>query len=166
MERHTPRFYSCSFCKKEFRSAQALGGHMNVHRRDRARMRQSPPMICNYGQNGCQFCLQNHNLEPNPSINPNPICGFGFMSSSTPYLSPHFQSHLVAPAVSAAIPVRDLRPNAEETFGVEKFDPFVHQNGWLVVKNAEFVRLDLQIGLMSTSHSKEDLDLELRLGYA
>ncbi|XP_022145395.1 zinc finger protein 11-like [Momordica charantia] len=32
-----PRFYTCTFCRREFRSAQALGGHMNVHRRDRAR---------------------------------------------------------------------------------------------------------------------------------
>ncbi|XP_057249096.1 zinc finger protein 10-like [Beta vulgaris subsp. vulgaris] len=35
-----PRSYSCSFCKREFRSAQALGGHMNVHRRDRALLKQ------------------------------------------------------------------------------------------------------------------------------
>ncbi|KAK3137172.1 hypothetical protein QOZ80_5BG0448770 [Eleusine coracana subsp. coracana] len=34
-----PRSYSCSFCGREFRSAQALGGHMNVHRRDRARLK-------------------------------------------------------------------------------------------------------------------------------
>ncbi|KAJ6747048.1 hypothetical protein OIU74_029504 [Salix koriyanagi] len=37
-----PRSYSCSFCRREFRSAQALGGHMNVHRRDRARLKQPP----------------------------------------------------------------------------------------------------------------------------
>lgn len=30
-----PRSYTCSFCRREFRSAQALGGHMNVHRKDR-----------------------------------------------------------------------------------------------------------------------------------
>ncbi|CAI8597258.1 unnamed protein product [Vicia faba] len=36
-----PRSYSCHFCKREFRSAQALGGHMNVHRRDRARLKQT-----------------------------------------------------------------------------------------------------------------------------
>ncbi|XP_021736990.1 zinc finger protein 10-like [Chenopodium quinoa] len=35
-----PRSYSCSFCRREFKSAQALGGHMNVHRRDRARLKQ------------------------------------------------------------------------------------------------------------------------------
>ncbi|XP_048539106.1 transcriptional regulator SUPERMAN-like [Triticum urartu] len=38
-----PRSYTCSFCKREFRSAQALGGHMNVHRRDRARLRHGSP---------------------------------------------------------------------------------------------------------------------------
>ncbi|CAH8349980.1 unnamed protein product [Eruca vesicaria subsp. sativa] len=37
-----PRSYSCSFCGREFKSAQALGGHMNVHRRDRARLKQQP----------------------------------------------------------------------------------------------------------------------------
>lgn len=36
-----PRSYSCNFCKREFRSAQALGGHMNIHRRDRARLKQN-----------------------------------------------------------------------------------------------------------------------------
>lgn len=36
-----PRSYSCTFCKREFRSAQALGGHMNIHRRDRARLKQN-----------------------------------------------------------------------------------------------------------------------------
>lgn len=36
-----PRSYTCTFCRREFRSAQALGGHMNVHRRDRARVKQS-----------------------------------------------------------------------------------------------------------------------------
>lgn len=38
-----PRSYTCSFCRREFRSAQALGGHMNVHRRDRAKLKQSSP---------------------------------------------------------------------------------------------------------------------------
>ncbi|XP_031128693.1 probable transcriptional regulator RABBIT EARS [Ipomoea triloba] len=38
-----PRSYTCNFCRREFRSAQALGGHMNVHRRDRAKLKHSPP---------------------------------------------------------------------------------------------------------------------------
>ncbi|KAG0472730.1 hypothetical protein HPP92_014156 [Vanilla planifolia] len=35
-----PKFYPCNYCGREFRSAQALGGHMNVHRRDRAVLQQ------------------------------------------------------------------------------------------------------------------------------
>ncbi|OWM81794.1 transcriptional regulator TAC1-like [Punica granatum] len=30
--------YSCTFCKKGFSNAQALGGHMNIHRKDRAKL--------------------------------------------------------------------------------------------------------------------------------
>ncbi|KAK1421296.1 hypothetical protein QVD17_23508 [Tagetes erecta] len=37
-----PRSYTCSFCRREFRSAQALGGHMNVHRREKAKFKQNP----------------------------------------------------------------------------------------------------------------------------
>ncbi|KAL4312047.1 hypothetical protein GQ457_01G017440 [Hibiscus cannabinus] len=33
--------YTCSFCKRGFSNAQALGGHMNIHRRDRAKLRES-----------------------------------------------------------------------------------------------------------------------------
>ncbi|KAK4364618.1 hypothetical protein RND71_015976 [Anisodus tanguticus] len=53
-----PRSYTCTFCRREFRSAQALGGHMNVHRRDRARLHQAPPQ---YASNS----NHNHNSSPN-----------------------------------------------------------------------------------------------------
>ncbi|MFS8012809.1 putative transcription factor C2H2 family [Helianthus anomalus] len=43
-----PRSYSCSFCTKEFRSAQALGGHMNVHRREKAKLKQTAPQSENH----------------------------------------------------------------------------------------------------------------------
>ncbi|GAB4830500.1 hypothetical protein Ancab_020211 [Ancistrocladus abbreviatus] len=36
-----PRHYTCSFCRREFKSVVALGGHMNVHRRDRASIQAS-----------------------------------------------------------------------------------------------------------------------------
>lgn len=59
-----PKNYNCSFCQREFRSAQALGGHMNVHRRDRARLRMLPPPLRQYR-------------------NPNPIPSFATSSSSS-----------------------------------------------------------------------------------
>ncbi|KQK20103.1 uncharacterized protein LOC104581666 [Brachypodium distachyon] len=33
--RRAPAYYECSFCKRGFTNAQALGGHMNIHRKDR-----------------------------------------------------------------------------------------------------------------------------------
>ncbi|XP_078152418.1 uncharacterized protein LOC144547600 [Carex rostrata] len=44
-----PRFYSCHFCDREFHSSQALGGHMNIHRRDRAKLRQGLHLDPNEG---------------------------------------------------------------------------------------------------------------------
>jgi hypothetical protein len=38
-----PRSYTCTFCRREFGSAQAVGGHMIVHRRDRARLHHRQP---------------------------------------------------------------------------------------------------------------------------
>ncbi|KAF7837498.1 transcriptional regulator SUPERMAN-like [Senna tora] len=97
-----PRSYTCSFCKREFRSAQALGGHMNVHRRDRARLRHTKASV------------------------------------ST-----------------------ELK-NAESLSGFGEYDGFAQEDGRKVLKKAEIIRLDLEIGLLSDS--KDDLDLELRLG--
>ncbi|GLU02311.1 hypothetical protein SLE2022_195650 [Rubroshorea leprosula] len=37
------RFYECTFCKRGFSNAQALGGHMNIHRRDKAKLKQPSP---------------------------------------------------------------------------------------------------------------------------
>lgn len=34
------RSYECNFCKRGFSNAQALGGHMNIHRKDKARLKQ------------------------------------------------------------------------------------------------------------------------------
>ncbi|XP_027087619.2 uncharacterized protein [Coffea arabica] len=34
------RFYECIFCKRGFTNAQALGGHMNIHRKDKAKAKQ------------------------------------------------------------------------------------------------------------------------------
>lgn len=34
------RSYDCTFCKRGFSNAQALGGHMNIHRRDRAKLNE------------------------------------------------------------------------------------------------------------------------------
>ncbi|KAK7284094.1 hypothetical protein RJT34_18833 [Clitoria ternatea] len=39
------RFYECIFCKRGFTTAQALGGHMNIHRKDRANNNKHKPIF-------------------------------------------------------------------------------------------------------------------------
>ncbi|MED6120943.1 hypothetical protein PIB30_025570 [Stylosanthes scabra] len=36
----TTRSYECNFCKRGFSNAQALGGHMNLHRKDKAKIKE------------------------------------------------------------------------------------------------------------------------------
>ncbi|RWW41136.1 hypothetical protein BHE74_00053393 [Ensete ventricosum] len=75
-----PRSYSCSFCRREFGSAQALGGHMNVHRRDRARLRQCSSIGGEAGEkdqqhsNPCVMVAMATEFYP-PQVNPNPNSG-------------------------------------------------------------------------------------------
>ncbi|WVZ08816.1 hypothetical protein V8G54_022162 [Vigna mungo] len=91
-----PRSYSCTFCTREFRSAQALGGHMNVHRRDRARLKQphSPQNeILNYdpektqAQNSVQISFTSLGYLYPPSIT-------GLPHNTNPNSDPY--SHVVA----------------------------------------------------------------------
>uniref|UniRef100_A0A6N2N3C9 Uncharacterized protein n=1 Tax=Salix viminalis TaxID=40686 RepID=A0A6N2N3C9_SALVM len=86
-----------------------LGGHMNVHRRDRARLRRSPPR-------------------------------------------------------DAHSELSDLTTTEtrKSFFSTENFGGFTQKDGFKIWKKAEIVRLDLEIGLVRDS--KDDLDLELRLG--
>ncbi|XP_038888824.1 protein LATE FLOWERING-like [Benincasa hispida] len=37
------RSYECVFCKRGFTTAQALGGHMNIHRKDRVKTKPNTP---------------------------------------------------------------------------------------------------------------------------
>ncbi|XP_047975656.1 transcriptional regulator TAC1-like [Salvia hispanica] len=36
---HTIKSFRCNFCDRGFSNAQALGGHMNIHRKDRAKLK-------------------------------------------------------------------------------------------------------------------------------
>ncbi|KZV25136.1 Zinc-finger protein 10 [Dorcoceras hygrometricum] len=100
-----PRSYSCSFCRREFRSAQALGGHMNVHRRERARLKQSPTT----DQVAASYTSQISSLlykNPNPEI-----------------------SDTWAVSDSRNISIRNPSPPAtKDTSALCFFSPFLQQN--------------------------------------
>ncbi|CAI9785720.1 unnamed protein product [Fraxinus pennsylvanica] len=160
------RNYKCSFCKKEFKSAQALGGHMNVHRRDRARMR-SPSW-------------DSPNSNPNANSNPNP--SFSSTSSATRFLpynvkcnssltdfystpAPATDQHWQRDSVASLLEV-DTGKNQKKgaLLRVDDLVGFARSNDPRICNAKEIVKLDLNRVLVQ--HAKEDLDLELRLGYS
>ncbi|XP_076905258.1 uncharacterized protein LOC143560965 [Bidens hawaiensis] len=53
------RSYECVFCRRGFTTAQALGGHMNIHRKDRAKSRPS------YLSNNMNSNKQEHSFYAN-----------------------------------------------------------------------------------------------------
>ncbi|MBA0572909.1 hypothetical protein Golob_000213 [Gossypium lobatum] len=75
-----PKSYTCSFCRREFKSAQALGGHMNVHRRDRAKLKQSlspkNEVVSNQNQNP-------NPLKPSDPKSPHPAADLAHSFSSS-----------------------------------------------------------------------------------
>ncbi|KAJ6903613.1 transcriptional regulator SUPERMAN-like [Populus alba x Populus x berolinensis] len=158
-----PRSYTCSFCKREFKSAQALGGHMNVHRRDRARLRLSPPM-------DDQCPILTLNLNPNPSFctpfnrTIPSLVSPPLTAPSTPSLASEVKKWTVGgnPLDPSSPNLSDLTTNGSRKSFFENFDGFTRQDGFKIWNKGQIVRLDLDIGLVSDS--KDDLDLELRLG--
>ncbi|OWM64130.1 hypothetical protein CDL15_Pgr018701 [Punica granatum] len=152
-----PRCYTCTFCKREFRSAQALGGHMNVHRRDRATKRlhhQLPPPaaalssastsssalvvpgqeLANINRGLCVLYQLPPQFDAAMSSNwfPAPVDNNLLAKPSTSFTSSHAYSSKFIEASSAQISNCHSRGDAD--------------GKW----NKDFV---------------EDLDLELRLGY-
>ncbi|XP_021768589.1 transcriptional regulator SUPERMAN-like [Chenopodium quinoa] len=176
-----PKYYSCSFCQREFRSAQALGGHMNIHRRDRARLRDlslnNNSLISNeFDQNPNPNPNSNPNLNPNPNPNSNPIITFS-SSSSSPTNNNNIYAHqysLVSLSLSSITPpTKERRDNHSQDVGKWKHVPHSsiedhdQEDEVRVLSSTtrapskEVVRLDLELCL---GEAKEDLDLELRLG--
>ncbi|CAJ1968959.1 unnamed protein product [Sphenostylis stenocarpa] len=184
------RNYACSFCKREFRSAQALGGHMNVHRRDRARLRSSLSSWVS------ECPKPNPNTKPNnPTLlppysspsrssdeplnyaNPSPLCSPCLTLSSSPLPTstsgdkkPRLNtSHSHFPLLShQSCEIKMLMMSNNNTrsgfSGNEEMKDCVGEEEHKGLKdNEQNITLELGIGLLK--HQEEKLDLELRLGH-
>ncbi|CAL0332492.1 unnamed protein product [Lupinus luteus] len=55
------RSYECNFCKRGFSNAQALGGHMNIHRKDKEKLKQTSTL-------SNQFSLDNNPQKVPPLL--------------------------------------------------------------------------------------------------
>ncbi|XWS46938.1 hypothetical protein CRYUN_Cryun14cG0111100 [Craigia yunnanensis] len=67
----TGRSYECVFCKRGFTTAQALGGHMNIHRKDRAKSRPSSvPIVSGKVDDENYASLRSYSYPPIQSYQP------------------------------------------------------------------------------------------------
>ena len=82
------RSYSCTFCTRDFKSAQALGGHMNIHQRDRARLKQQNHLSPHHKNHHfiIKSLLGNNKLHflSAPEISTQLDCGFTHACYSSP----------------------------------------------------------------------------------
>ncbi|CAK9319956.1 unnamed protein product [Citrullus colocynthis] len=167
-----PRSYSCSFCKREFRSAQALGGHMNVHRRDRARLKhesfkpqiethlQIPPNLQQ------QVCDDNLVFNPNPKSSSSSFCLSTFPSQNL------VESDLTPITTTTTLhkwhQSTDLSQKKSDDNDLLKDDAAVFCNKRKRTTDhppSSTVAFFFRSEVIGLSHSSvEDLDLELRLG--
>ncbi|XP_028776192.1 probable transcriptional regulator RABBIT EARS [Neltuma alba] len=144
-----PRSYSCSFCKREFRSAQALGGHMNVHRRDRARLKQSQQSVPK-GSSDSDVIVVNGREED--------FAGFSHGNNNNNYVDTDLSVGLLPASAEEALSCK--KPKTSNISSVQLpvlIKPFSNDHASLVFQSAEMV-----IGV--NKPKMEDLDLELRLG--
>lgn len=130
--------YECNFCKRGFSNAQALGGHMNIHRKDKAKLKQS-----------------NSSHQP-PSFNTTSI---NWMSTSLLELDDHLHHHHHE---NINVHLRKKLPLFAETptnICDEIDDEEDKPNNVKVPSSSSTTTI-----ASATQSSSSDLDLELRLG--
>ncbi|KAD3068587.1 hypothetical protein R6Q59_017392 [Mikania micrantha] len=135
------RNFTCNFCNKEYKSAQALGGHMNVHRRDKARL----------------------GLSSSPSVDPNPNPNPNFISPPIRYLPYHYSS--LFPLVSTRNTKDDQQQRKLPLFScsrVRSMEDIHGEEEGRVWKKYEI--LNMEMGFLKDEKINDQVDLELRLG--
>ncbi|KAK4376248.1 hypothetical protein RND71_006925 [Anisodus tanguticus] len=139
------RFYECVFCKRGFNTAQALGGHMNIHRKDKA--------IKNKPSSTTHSLLSSSNKhEIHNSLS----------EAQSSYVT-YFPAY-ASTSTNGQIFLNDHRSSSQDDHNIQCLNLFGEDWG---------MNLSLQFGaaahVIETTEKKsqeEDLDLELRLGHA
>ncbi|XVF76667.1 hypothetical protein PTKIN_Ptkin13bG0285200 [Pterospermum kingtungense] len=131
--------YTCSFCRKGFANAQALGGHMNIHRKDRAKLRESSE------ENTVPLDIMKMTTTTNPSdhdVGQSQVSGIILDSSEEKSSSPRKRPCKVSKEDDGASASVSPSPRSKDA-------------------NIEEVK---QLSLFVEGSSQMELDLELRLG--
>ncbi|XP_059445034.1 transcriptional regulator TAC1 [Corylus avellana] len=140
--------YECTFCKRGFDNAQALGGHMNIHRKDRAKTKKiRSPSLSNKAN-------EEDYIPSSTYISP--------VSCEASKYSPVFEAQLQRNCHTYFQPHPHANFHQSDLFGSKCL------NQQLLGAN-----LSLQIGSMQVEddgmkrgvNNDEEVDLELRLGH-
>ncbi|KAG0477862.1 hypothetical protein HPP92_012581 [Vanilla planifolia] len=142
----TGRSYDCIFCKRGFTTAQALGGHMNIHRKHRAKMTRPTPI----------FSL----VAEGVTASHTPVCPF-----YTPEVPPRKPYSICFPASTSG--ARDLRAVTEDKLSQRRIRELrlFENEGWLRMYGGGAVGGEkrLRNGKEEEEGEATELDLELRL---
>lgn len=167
---------------------------MNVHRRDRARLRQSPPMDQTFyhhqdnnsnsqdqasAADGDDYPILTLNPNPNPSLNFAAAAPTSTTSSFvSSFLSPSSSSlgktvSCFRPEIAKSKPLRIDEPPPPPPVAARSFDEEIDLCSFNSTVSTSAIRMgsssmlgmDLQLGDSSTeNHHPNSIDLELRLG--
>ncbi|CAA2960241.1 transcriptional regulator SUPERMAN-like [Olea europaea subsp. europaea] len=145
------RLYECVFCKRGFNTAQALGGHMNIHRKDRAR---NKPTSVNSSRQEENYTVPRFHQQIFSSYQP------------VQYIESHDQEPLnyrtYFPASTSS-----ARPLYQQNSLDDRDQQQANQFGddWRVDLSLEFVPTVMEnLEKKQVIGQEEELDLELRLG--
>ncbi|OAY24398.1 zinc finger protein 10 [Manihot esculenta] len=160
-----PRSYTCTFCRREFRSAQALGGHMNVHRRDRARLHQTvqPPGSINHPNSSSTSTSSSTFLIPTQefSTTNGGLC----LLYQLPNPNGIFTSTMNACAIDSPSTLLSISPYPHNHLSGQSLNypvasPVINSSHFYSSKAESSASIDKYKDL-----GNEELDLELRLGH-
>ncbi|KAG1359643.1 transcriptional regulator SUPERMAN-like [Cocos nucifera] len=141
------RFYECIFCKRGFSTAQALGGHMNIHRKDRAKMR--PTAIPSASEEpGEGYLIPSHQASTYPPFSES-------LRNYAMYFPASASSNREV-KVPGDEDDHSRRPHELSLFGEELHLDSRSHGGDEAVEYREVRKMD---------GKEEELDLELRLGH-
>ncbi|XP_027353561.1 zinc finger protein 11-like [Abrus precatorius] len=153
----TGRSYGCIFCKRGFTTAQALGGHMNIHRKERANKNKPsfvPPSTSSK--------VDDNNYSEIPSH----LVGGNCYSTSPVVETNSYHHQVYFPATACGI-TPSLVQNSEVLCVENQRDPHLFAHDWRKRNVSLYTSPFCVHEIKDKFEDSEEngLDLELRLGH-